>query len=216
MAINRKEFLAALLALFVRRKPAVGVYRIARERGGVADQVVITNGEGGYRYSALAESFYGVALTDERDGRARLPAIRKQEVLRAGQILGIRKHYFLDQRDSGFSNDPARASTGNWDHARIAATLTGLMKREQYDFVFTLLPTGETHAHHRAATSIAIEAAGRLEEDQRPAVLGAEAGRKQDGVPRFNGAAPAFQFDRTMSSASGYWPQSAPPPPLHA
>src|ERR1700730_5152224 len=117
MAIDRKQFLATLLALFIRPRVSIAeerrgpkilivvahpddeyasaatTYRIARELDGTVDQVVITNGEVGYRYSALAESFYGVALSDERDGRARLPAIRKQEVLRAGEILGIRKHY---------------------------------------------------------------------------------------------------------------------------
>jgi hypothetical protein len=35
---------------------AATAYRFVRELGGVAGQVVITNGEGGYRYSALAES----------------------------------------------------------------------------------------------------------------------------------------------------------------
>jgi LmbE family N-acetylglucosaminyl deacetylase len=78
---------------------AATTYRFVRELGGVADQVVITNGEGGYRYSALAESIYGISLTNESEGRAHLPAIRKQETLNAGKILGIRKHYFLDQRD---------------------------------------------------------------------------------------------------------------------
>ncbi|MCU1263313.1 MAG: LmbE family protein [Bryobacterales bacterium] len=223
MAIDRKQFLATILALLVRprisiaqerRGPKVLIvvahpddeyasaattYRIARELDGTVDQVVITNGEGGYRYSALAESFYGVALSDERDGRARLPAIRKQEVLRAGEILGIRKHYFLDQKDSGFTNDPARARTDNWDLRLIDATLTDLLKREHYDFVFTLLPTEETHAHHRAATLAAVQAVGHLEEDQRPAVLGAEPGRKRDGAPKLEGLGPAFQFDRTSS-----------------
>jgi len=44
---------------------------------------VITNGEGGYRYSLLAEPVYGVALTDEAVGRAALPEIRKRGLLTA-------------------------------------------------------------------------------------------------------------------------------------
>jgi hypothetical protein len=52
---------------------AATAYRFVRELGGVAGQIVITNGEGGYRYSALAESIYGVSLTKESEGRARLP-----------------------------------------------------------------------------------------------------------------------------------------------
>jgi len=48
---------------------AGAVYRLTHELGWVADHVVITNGEGGYRYSALAEAIYGVGLTNESEGR---------------------------------------------------------------------------------------------------------------------------------------------------
>jgi hypothetical protein len=34
-----------------------------RELGWAADQVIVTNGEAGYRYSTLAEAVYGVALS---------------------------------------------------------------------------------------------------------------------------------------------------------
>ena len=97
---------------------AATTYRLTRELGWAADHVVITNGEAGYRYSALAEAVYGVGLTGENQGRSRLPAIRRRETLAAGKVLGIRRHYFLDQRDSGFATDAASAPTSNWDHAR--------------------------------------------------------------------------------------------------
>jgi LmbE family N-acetylglucosaminyl deacetylase len=189
---------------------AATVYRITRELGGIADQVVITNGEGGYRYSALAEAIYRVSLTRESDGRAHLPSIRKAETLRAGEILGIRQHHFLNQRDSGFADNAAEASTGNWDRAHVLSSLSNLLDREHYDFVFTLLPTRETHAHHRAATLLVLEAVSRLPEGARPAVLGADPGSKVDPAPRFAGLpsvpltatvadAPAISFDRTRS-----------------
>ena len=84
---------------------------MVRELGWTADQVIVTGGESGYRYSALAEVYYGTGLTQEGEGRARLAAIRKQEVLSAGKILGIRQHYFLDQKDVGFDTDAATASS---------------------------------------------------------------------------------------------------------
>ena len=116
---------------------AATVYRITHELGGIADQVVITNGEGGYRYSTLAESVYRVSLTRESDGRANLPSIRKAETRRAGEILGIRQHHFLDQRDSGFADNAAEADTGNWDRRHIVSTLSSLLRREGYDFFGT-------------------------------------------------------------------------------
>jgi LmbE family N-acetylglucosaminyl deacetylase len=186
---------------------AATTYRLTRELGWAADHVVITNGEAGYRYSALAEVVYGVGLTGESQGRSRLPAIRKRETLAAGKVLGIRRHYFLDQRDSGFATDAASAPAGNWDRAAVLSFLTGLLHRERYDAVFLLLPTPETHGHHRAATLLALEAAATLPEDRRPLLLAADpcaAGppselfRGMPGQPlsRTRGERPAFVFDR--------------------
>jgi LmbE family N-acetylglucosaminyl deacetylase len=195
---------------------AATTYRLTRELGWAADLVVITNGEAGYRYSTLAEAVYGVGLTRERDGRSRLPAIRRRETLRAGKVLGIRRHYFLDQQDSGFATDSSKASTSNWDRGRVLGILTDLMRREDYDAVFTLLPAPETHGHHRAATLLALEAAAGIAEDRRPLLLAAEpcaagarleTGNLFDGLAdqplsRTVGAHPAFAFDR--NTAFGY------------
>jgi N-acetylglucosamine malate deacetylase 2 len=186
---------------------AATTYRLARELNWTVDQVVVTNGEGGYRYAALAEALYGVRLADEQDGRANLPAIRKQETLRAGKVLGVRRHYFLDQRDSGFASDAAAAPAEDWDRAHVLRFLTGLLQRERYDAVFTLLPGGATHGHHRAATLLTLEAASRMPEDQRPLLLGADPASSADDAERFTGVAgqplsrtvsggPSFAFDR--------------------
>ena len=182
-------------------------YRLARELGWAADHVVITNGEAGYRYAALAEAVYGVRLTEEGQGRSRLPAIRKRETAAAGKVLGIRRHYFLDQRDPGFTADAAAAPAGNWDAARVRSFLTSLIRRERYQAVFTLLPTPETHGHHRAATLLALEAVASLPQDQRPLVLAADPCAAGAATARFTGLAgqpltctlgdrPAFVFDR--------------------
>lgn len=186
---------------------AATTYRLTRELGWAADHVVITNGEAGYRYSALAEAIYGVGLTGESQGRNRLPAIRKRETLAAGKVLGIRRHYFLDQRDSGFGTDAASAPAGNWDRAAVLSFLTALMHRERYDAVLTLLPTPETHGHHRAATLLALEAASTLPENVRPLLLAAdpcaataptELFRGMPGQPlsRTRDERPAFVFNR--------------------
>jgi len=58
--------------------------------------------------SSLAELVYGTKLAHDGDGRAHLPAIRREEVLRAGKILGVRKHFFLDQKDLGFRDHRLR------------------------------------------------------------------------------------------------------------
>ena len=185
---------------------AATTYRLIRELGWTADQVLITNGESGYRYSAPAEVFYGVAISDEAGGRAHLPAIRKEEARRAGRVLGIRRHYFLDQRDLGFGTDPATADTSNWNRPHIREFLSGLLAEEQYDVVFTLLPTAETHGHHRAATLLAMEAVSSLPANRRPLFFGAEARGRSEPAIHFSGdtahAGPVLVFDRT--TAFGY------------
>lgn len=189
---------------------AATTYRITQELGGTADQVIVTNGEAGFRYSALAEKYYKEVLTEESAGRARLPEIRKEETLRAGKILGIRQHFFLDQRDSKFTLDPKDALSSTWDTPHVRDFLTDLIGKNVYDFIFVLLPIAEEHGHHQAATLLALEAASAQPANRRPVVLGAEPGKRSDPVPRFVGRkefpltkvdpeAPVYSFDRTQS-----------------
>jgi LmbE family N-acetylglucosaminyl deacetylase len=152
---------------------AATVYRIAKELHGTVDQVVITNGEAGYRYSSLAEQFYKASLTNESVGRTRLPEIRKRETLAAGKVLGIRRHHFLNERDAKFTLDPADALR-LWNTEAATRWIAGLMERERYDFVFGILPTADTHGHHQAATIIALDAVRSLSREVRPIVLGAD------------------------------------------
>src|ERR1700728_3770204 len=60
---------------------SAATYRLVRGRGWTARQVVISDGQSGYRYSALAEAVYGVAFSRQS---GQLAAIRKQEAIRAG------------------------------------------------------------------------------------------------------------------------------------
>jgi LmbE family N-acetylglucosaminyl deacetylase len=178
---------------------AATTYRMVRELGWTADQVIVTDGESGNRYATLAEIFYGESLMDSAEDRGRLAQIRKQEAMRAGKILGIRQHYFLDQRDLGFDTEAASAGTGNWEKGRVRAVLDDLLARERYDAVFTLLPTAETHGHHRAATMLAIEAVAAMPENGRPLILGVEARPKSVAPAQFQGAPPLLVFDRAAS-----------------
>jgi LmbE family N-acetylglucosaminyl deacetylase len=161
---------------------AATVYRLVRELGWTADQLIVTDGESGYRYSALAEAYYGVPLANAADARAHLPAIRKEEAARAGKILGIRRHYFLEQKDLGFASDPASADSSNWDQTLVLARVSALLARERYAAVLTLLPTAATHGHHRAATRLALEAVARIAPAGRPLIFGAEPRAKSEPV----------------------------------
>src|SRR5579862_5655319 len=66
------------------------IYKITHDLHGKVDFALITNGEGGYKYSTLAEDYYGKELTEPAVGRQYLPTIRKQELMNAGKILGVR------------------------------------------------------------------------------------------------------------------------------
>jgi LmbE family N-acetylglucosaminyl deacetylase len=186
---------------------AATVYRIAKELHGTVDQVVITNGEAGYRYSSLAEQFYNASLTDENVGRARLPEIRRRETLAAGKVLGIRRHHFLNQRDAKFTLDPTEAFR-LWNTEAVTHWITGLMERERYDFVFGILPTADTHGHHQAATLIALDAVRRMGGETRPVVLGADPALGTEPVRTYGALpghpetapcpdSPVFRFNRS-------------------
>jgi len=173
---------------------AATLYSIVREIGGTVDQVGIY-GEGGYRYSILAEQIYGLNLSQEQVGRANLPEIRKQESLSAGRILGIRQHHFLDQKDPGYTLDVSGVDRV-WDRASVRATLDKLLDEERYGFVFVLLPSEDTHWHHKAAAILTLEAAAVLPADRRPVVFGVEAASSREGVRRFRELA-GFPVTRT-------------------
>jgi LmbE family N-acetylglucosaminyl deacetylase len=157
------------------------VFAITQKLHGIVDHVVITNGEAGFRYSTLAERIYGLKLTNEEIGRRELPAIRREETKRAGRILGVRRHYFLEQKDTGLSKNLQEALAGAWDIQAVEKRLVQILEAELYDFVLILLPTEETHGNHQAASLLALRAIQALPAAKRPVALGAAA---SDGESR--------------------------------
>jgi LmbE family N-acetylglucosaminyl deacetylase len=186
---------------------AAVLYRITHEFGGVVDQVVVTNGEAGFQHAAPAQAYYQLHLTREDVGRRHLPKIRRQEVLRASQILGIRNTYFWDQKDTGFTFD-FRDGLHAWDAAWVRNALVDLMNREEYDLVLTLLPTADSHGHHQTVAILVLQAVSEFAPEQRPAVVGVKTATLDEDVPaRFDGLSgfpltrastrePAWRFDR--------------------
>lgn len=183
------------------------VYRISKELSGAVDQLIITDGEAGYRYSSLAAPYYGIDLTNEGVGRAHLPRIRREEARRAGRILGIQHQWFLNERDDQFTLDAGEVLHRSWHSERILYFLQQRLRRGHYDFVFVLLPSEQTHGEHKAASILALEAVDQLPVGQRPIVLGAQAGGG-DPLPyaslqgysltAANSPKPQFQFDRDI------------------
>jgi LmbE family N-acetylglucosaminyl deacetylase len=151
---------------------AATVYRMAVQLKGTVDELVITNGEGGFHYSTLAEPFYGEALATEESGRKELPAIRREETLKAGKVLGIRDHFFLEQKDQIFTTDRDSGLKHLWDSAYIQQTIADLIRGQHYQYVFVVLPRSTTHGHHQAATALAARAIESLAVGLRPVLLG--------------------------------------------
>ncbi len=180
------------------------VYRIAKELGGVVDQVIITDGEGGFRYSLLASRYYGVNLTDEAVGRADLPHIREQEARQAAKVLGIHSQWFLNERDDHFTVDEKEA-IASWNVPKVSAELDDRLRKGKYDFVFVLLTPENDHGEHKAATILTLRAVEALPPPTRPVVIGALAGPDENpaytqlkGFPitATTTRRPMFHFDR--------------------
>jgi LmbE family N-acetylglucosaminyl deacetylase len=151
---------------------AATIYKITHELRGSVDLAIVTNGEGGYKYSTLAEDYYGFELTEEQVGRKYLPLIRKQELKNAGKILGISRYYFLDQQDLKNTKDERNPLDTVWNVAAVKKQLENILHQTQYDFIFCLLPVDETHGHHKAATLLALDVVHTVPKDVRPVVLG--------------------------------------------
>lgn len=191
---------------------AATAYKVTKEMGGTVELVVITNGEAGYKYSLLAEEIYGQKLTTEATGRKYLPKIRKKELKKGCHWVGIEKIYHFNQLDTHYTLDPDTVLTSVWDVAKVKKQLTKLITKNKYDYIFCLLPTPETHGHHKAASILALETVKALPEGiKKPIVLGVSGGMKNDttppkvftGLPNYPVTAikegkSSFQLDRTI------------------
>jgi N-acetylglucosamine malate deacetylase 2 len=177
---------------------AVTLYKIAKEHHGLVDLFVITDGEAGYKYAALAETYYDCRLTDAEDGRKRLPAIRRRELKRAGKILGVSHYYFAHQRDDKYCTDEKDALDSCWDVPAVKKALAECLRRGRYDYIFCLLPEAGEHGAHKAATLLALDAVAAMAATDRPVILGAMTSDKGDSVTRFRGY---LQYQRTIPVA---------------
>lgn len=159
---------------------AASVYKITHELNGAVDLAVVTNGEAGYKYSTLAESYYHLKLTDEAVGRKHLPTIRKKELIAAGDILGIGKYFFLDQQDNHYTLDVDTVFREVWDTVVVKRRLKTIISNGNYDFIFCLLPTADTHGHHKGATILALQSVSEMKMDNKPLILGVSGSSAND------------------------------------
>jgi LmbE family N-acetylglucosaminyl deacetylase len=166
---------------------AGAVFASAVEHGSAVDVLCLTNGEGGFKYSTLAEREHGVRLTEEAVGRAELPAIREAELTRALGWLGVRRLLLLQQTDHRYTTDlgevlpkPGQAASP-WDLDLVRGELARLLADGEYELVLALAPSPTTHAHHQAATLLAAEAVRSLPAAERPLLLTPTSRRLEDG-----------------------------------
>ena len=183
------------------------VYRITSELRGVADEIIVTNGEAGYHYSSLAERYYGVALTDESTSQVRLAQIRVEESRRAAKVLGIREQWFLGEKNIPFTDSSDAPLHSTWHTKRILQTISQRIQEGEYDFVFVLLPEPKTHGEHKAAAILTLQAIASLPSTNRPIVLGAAAGNTMrreynpvlgQSLTQTLTTEPEFYFDRDV------------------
>lgn len=187
------------------------LFALARYQQATVDVCVITNGEAGYRYSTLAEKLYGLRLTEDTLGRAHLPRIRKLEMLRAAEILGVRNVHFLDEIDHAY-NQSLEETLAIWDTAAVLQRIERLLRRGRYDAAIGLLPTRQTHGGHKAATFLLLRAARRiapqmpvlgvLPSDTLPTTIEAEPFVGQLPVPLVFDRSVGFGFNRRLQLAA--------------
>lgn len=190
---------------------AGAVYKINHDLHGTVDLVVITDGQGGYKYSTLGGSYYHLKLTDEKVGRKYLPAIRQGEMERAGKIIGLHHIYFLKQRDNRYTLDPHEVLDSNWNIPFVKAQLKQIMLRGHYDFLLMLLPVESTHGHHKAAGILALTVLNSLPVNfPHPIALGGDdidsgkaptpfTGLTGFPITHVSDGAPSYSFDRRQS-----------------
>lgn len=151
---------------------SVTLFKITHELNGIVDMAVMTDGGGGFADAQLGAMYYHLNLTDSLVARTHLPMIRKQEILNAGKVLGIRNIYFMEQQDDYYTTDIHPYISGkNWDIPYIEKRLDQLLADRQYDFVITMLPHAGQHGHHKTSVLLALRAVQRFKGTSKPIVL---------------------------------------------
>lgn len=150
----------------------ITLFKVTHDLNGIVDLVVITDGGGGFHGSELGSQYYKMKLTDSATARQNLPRIRKQEVMQAGDIMGVRKYFFLDQPDDYYNLNPVPYITGKkWDISFVEKKLDQIMADEQYDFIITMLPYAGQHGHHKTAVISALRALQRYKGEKKPVII---------------------------------------------
>lgn len=161
---------------------AASVYKITHNLNGQVDYLLVTNGEGGFKYSTLSEDIYGLELTEEEIGRKHLPEIRKKELMEGGKIIGVKNYYFLEQQDHKYTNNIREVLDSVWNVPYVKTQMRDLIEKEDYDYVFVLIPTETTHAHHSSVGILMLETVSEMPVNERPVVLGGRGKNKSDTV----------------------------------
>jgi len=106
---------------------------------------------------------------DEAWARPRLGEIRTEELLRAGEILGVDRQVFLGFRDSGMAGTPSNDDPRSFHSAHLgeaALRLAVIMREEWPDVVVTYTPDGTYgHPDHIKAHHTTIAALDLLQEE---------------------------------------------------
>jgi len=151
---------------------SVTMFKITHELKGIVDMAVMTDGGGGFADSQLGAMYYGLDLTDSIVARTHLPMLRKQEILNAGKIMGVRNIYFMEQPDDWYTTDPTPYISGkNWEIPYVERRMDKLLADRDYDFVITMLPHAGQHGHHKTAVLMALRAVQRYKGTHKPIIL---------------------------------------------
>jgi LmbE family N-acetylglucosaminyl deacetylase len=151
---------------------SVTVFKITHELKGTVDMAVMTDGGGGFADSQLGAMYYGINLTDSVTARNHLPLIRKQEILDAAKIMGMRNIYFMEQPDDWYTTDPNPYISGkNWNIPFVESRMDNLLKDQGYDFVITMLPHAGQHGHHKTAVMMGLRAVQRFKGAKKPIII---------------------------------------------
>jgi LmbE family N-acetylglucosaminyl deacetylase len=151
---------------------SVTMFKITHELKGIVDMAVMTDGGGGFADSQLGAMYYNLDLTDSVVARTHLPMLRKQEILNAGKIMGVRNIYFMEQPDDWYTTDPTPYISGkNWEIPYVERRMDRLLADRDYDFVITMLPHAGQHGHHKTAVLMALRAVQRYKGAHKPIII---------------------------------------------
>jgi N-acetylglucosamine malate deacetylase 2 len=115
------------------------IYHLAKELLGTVDQLIITDGEAGFRLFFVCRALLRLEISGRSRWARELPRVRREEAHRSAHVLGVEHQWFLNEKDDHFTLDAYEVLENSWNRKRVLESILERLRQGHYDSLSTFL-----------------------------------------------------------------------------